>query len=764
MKEKIELLAPAGNKEALYAAVANGADAVYLAGTYFGARAFAGNFTAEGLVEAIEYAHERKVKVFVTTNTIVMEGEVERFLEYIGFLYRNDADAIIIQDIGMAHLVRRLYPELPVHASTQMTSLNSLDTLYLKELGFERVVYAREHSLDELETIKRKTGMESEAFVHGALCICYSGNCLFSAMTTGRSGNRGSCSQPCRMKYSLLKNNKVEQEGYLLSAKDLSCIKKSEPLLDSSVDSWKMEGRMKRSEYVATVVKHYRRLRDEGEILSDRDKAEMEGELGHIFQREYTHGYLLSADKKEIVNPKSPKNKGVPVAKLLYYDRKRRRIGLKLLDSLEVGDGLSTGEKVGRILKGRSILRSASAGEEVELDFVGEIEKGELIYKTYARSIMEEAVRSYEQKRFDLPLKMKLFLSVGEKAKLFLADEEGNSLTYEDDKVLEEARTSLPDFELVYAQMSKLGDTPYKLDRKDFEAEMEGRVFIGKSDLNRIRRTAVEELSKLRRKRYNRSMQEIEPQDFLKEIEALRKKEYSKKAEISVRCRTQEQLLAAKEEGVDRVYVDTAQLYKKAEELFEREKICYVLPDAVKEEDLDKVEKEMQAYGDSYMTNSLGLLWKYRDKKMVGDYLLNLSNRYSLHFLEAQRLTPSLEWIYSSRFEQLDEVIDKEKVEIPAYLTPMFMIMEYPLFDKNAKSGRDILELKDMKGNRTPVVRDELGKTKIFSYEVKELEQDVQILYQMGYRHYRLEFLKEGKDETRKVIRRYRSYLKEVER
>lgn len=764
MKQKIELLAPAGNKEALYAAVANGADAVYLAGNYFGARAFAGNFTKEELIKAIEYAHERKVKVFVTTNTIVMDEEIEKFLEYIGFLYRNDADAIIIQDIGMAHLVRSLYPDLPIHASTQMTSLNSLDTLYLKELGFERVVYAREHSLDELRTIKQKTGMESEAFVHGALCICYSGNCLFSAMTTGRSGNRGSCSQPCRMKYNLLRNNKIEQEGYLLSAKDLSSIKKSQVLLDSSVDSWKMEGRMKRSEYVATVVKHYRRLRDEGEILSDRDRTKMEGELRHIFQREYTDGYLLSADKREIVNPKSPKNKGVPVAKLLYYNRKRKRIGLKLLDNLEVGDGLSTGEKVGRILKGNSILTSASAGEEVELDFVGEIEKGELIYKTYAKSIMEEALRSYEQKRFDFPLKMKLFLSVGKRAKLFLEDEEGHSLTCEDDKILEEARNSPPDFELVYIQMSKLGDTPYKLERDDFELELEGRVFVGKSDLNRLRRTAVEELSKLRRKRYDRSVREVRSKEFLEDIGGLRLEEDSKQARISVRCRTQEQLLAAKEEGVDRVYVDTPKLYERAGELFERERIYYVLPDAVKEADLSEVERQMEVYGDNYMTNSLGFLWKYRDKKMVGDYLLNLSNKYSLHFLEAEYLTPSLEWIYSSQFEQLDEVMDKQKVEIPAYLTPMFMIMEYPLFDKNVKGRNDTLELEDMKGNRTAVVRDELGKTKIFSYEVKELAHDVKTLYRMGYRNYRLEFFNEKRDEALRVIRRYRSYLKEVER
>lgn len=764
MERKIELLAPAGNMEALYAAVANGADAVYLAGNHFGARAFAGNFTREELIEAIKYAHERKVKVFVTTNTIVMEAEVERFLEYIGFLYRNDADAIIIQDIGMAHLVQSLYPDLPVHASTQMTSLNSLDTLYLKELGFERIVYAREHSLEELQRIRQKTGMESEAFVHGALCICYSGNCLFGAMTTGRSGNRGSCSQPCRMKYNLLRNNKIEQEGYLLSAKDLSSIKKSQALLDSSVDSWKMEGRMKRSEYVATVVKHYKCLRDESENLSDKDRADMERELGHIFQREYTDGYLFSTDKTEIVNPKSPKNKGVPVAKLLYYDRKRKRIGLKLLDRLEVGDGLSTGEKVGRILKGRAILSSASAGEEVELDFVGDLKKGELIYKTYAKSIMEEAVRSYEQKYFDFPLKMKLFLSVGEKAKLFLADEEGNSLTYEDDKRLEEARTSVLDSELVYAQMSKLGDTPYKLERADFETEIVGRVFIGKSDLNRLRRVAVEKLSKLRRKRYDRSIHEIDAKVLLEEIETLRKKEYPQQATISVRCRTPEQLSAAKEEGIDRVYVDSAQLYEKAGKFFESEKIFYVLPDVVKEDDLDEVEKQIENYGTNYMTNSLGFLWKYRDKKMVGDYLLNLSNRYSLHFLEAQRLTPSLEWIYSSRFEQLDGVMDKDRVEIPAYLTPMFMIMEYPLFDKNAKSGSDTLELQDMKGNRTPVVRDELGKTKIFSYERKELKQDVKILYRMGYRHYRLEFFKEDRDEAVRIIRRYRNYLKEVEK
>lgn len=764
MKQAIEILAPAGNKEALRAAVSNGANAVYLAGNYFGARAFAGNFTKEELIGAIQYAHERNVKVFITTNTIVMDAEVEKFLHYVGFLYENDADAIIIQDIGMAHLVRELYPDLPLHASTQMTSVNSSDSLYLKKLGFERVVYARENSLQELEEIKLKTQMESEAFVHGALCICYSGNCLFSAMTTERSGNRGSCSQPCRMKYHLLKNNKISEEGYLLSAKDLSSIRRIETLLDSSIDSWKIEGRMKRSEYVATVVNHYRTLKEGTAPYSQREKSEMENEIRHIFQREYTDGYLLSAEKESVVNPQSPKNKGVLSAKVLYCDKKRKRIGLFLLDDIEVGDGLSTGEKVGRILKGSRIVSSAKKGEKIELDYVGSISQGEEIYKTYAKKIMEKAICSFEQERFSFPLTMSLNLEVGKKAKLILKDEEGREVDYEDEKELEEAKSVSLDFDLAYRQMSKLGDTPYVLAQEDFSLNQVGNVFISKSDLNRIRRNAVSMLAQKRQKRYQR--REID-KEFIKQT--IEERRYSSDfgkgaAAFYVRCRTKEQLDACRCEGIDAVYVDTRELWEYATALFDKSKVYYVLPDVVTERDLKYVHEIVTHLGDHFVTNSLGLLYEYRDKNIVGDYLLNLANRYSLDRLQAKRLTPSLEWIYSKYFEDLDSVLNKERVEIPVYLTPMLMIMEYPLASKHLSKKEDTLFLVDMEGNRLPVMKDDLGKTKLFSYEKKELHSDIKTLYLMGYRNFRLEFLSEDRSGTEKVIQDYRNYLKEVER
>lgn len=171
MKKNIEILAPAGTMESLYAAVSNGANAIYLGGKTFGARAYAGNFDEQELKQAIAYAHERNVKIYVTTNILVMDSEVTDFLEYVSFLYQNDVDALIIQDIGMVHLLRNIFPNMPLHSSTQMTVINSLDTLYVKKLGIERMVYARENSVEELKEIQQKTGMESETFVHGALCI-----------------------------------------------------------------------------------------------------------------------------------------------------------------------------------------------------------------------------------------------------------------------------------------------------------------------------------------------------------------------------------------------------------------------------------------------------------------------------------------------------------------------------------------------------------------------------------------------------------------
>jgi putative protease len=313
----IELLAPAGSKEAFYAAVNNGADAVYLGGKIFNARQFANNFSNEDLKEIIAYAHFHGVKVYITVNTLIADTEIKDLLEYLVFLRNSGVDAIITQDLGVAKLVKEYIPDLELHASTQMTIHNSPGVQFLKEQGFKRVVLSRECSLEDIKNIHKEDKTELEVFIHGALCICYSGQCYMSSMIGGRSGNRGKCAQPCRLGYELMNDQgqKLTDESFgkhLLSPKDLNTSEFLIELLEAGVTSLKIEGRMKRPEYVATVVRIYRQILDqyyahEPISLTDENKRD----LKQIFNRDFTSGYFIKNQGADLMSYKKPNNRGI---------------------------------------------------------------------------------------------------------------------------------------------------------------------------------------------------------------------------------------------------------------------------------------------------------------------------------------------------------------------------------------------------------------------------------------------------------------------
>ena len=261
MKRKIEILSPAGSYESMKAAIAAGADAVYIGGSRFGARAYADNLTEEQLLEAIDYVHLHGRKIYLTVNTLLKEKELrESFYEYLRPYYERGLDAVIVQDIGVLQFVKEHFPDLPIHASTQMTITNALGARFLEEQGVERVVTARELQLEEIKNIREKTDVEIESFVHGALCYCYSGQCLYSSMLGGRSGNRGQCAQPCRLPYKV---NGSKESSYVLSLKDICTLEYIPELVEAGIDSFKIEGRMKKPEYVALVTAMYRKYTDQ---------------------------------------------------------------------------------------------------------------------------------------------------------------------------------------------------------------------------------------------------------------------------------------------------------------------------------------------------------------------------------------------------------------------------------------------------------------------------------------------------------------------
>ena len=300
-----ELLSPAGNFEALIAAVQNGADAVYLGGTAFSARAGAGNFDNDSLIEAVKYCHVRGVKVFVTLNTLIKQTEFDKAAEFAHFLHQAGVDAIIVQDVGLAAYILECVPDIALHGSTQMTVHNIEGAKKLEKLGFKRVVLARELSYEQISQIKKSTNIELEIFVHGAICCSYSGQCLFSSFLGGRSGNRGRCAQPCRLLYELQKDEKSIKKGYLLSPKDMCLLSYMEEIKKLGIDSLKIEGRLKRPEYVATVTKIYRKYLDNPKKLHKDDVDEL---LNAFNRSGFTDSYFTANTGANMMSFNSPSN------------------------------------------------------------------------------------------------------------------------------------------------------------------------------------------------------------------------------------------------------------------------------------------------------------------------------------------------------------------------------------------------------------------------------------------------------------------------
>ncbi len=320
INKDIELLAPVGGMESLYAAVENGCNAVYLGGKLFSARQYANNFDLEELKEAVEYAHLRDVKIYVTVNILMDNGEMKEALDFIKYLYEIDIDGIIVQDLGLIYLVNKLFPDLELHGSTQMTINNLPGAIFLEKLGLKRVVLSREVPIDEIKSIKEKSNIELEAFIHGALCVSYSGQCLMSSMIGGRSGNRGACAQPCRLAYSIIDYStgdilsKEWDKKYLISPKDLNTIDYIEDIINSGIISLKIEGRMKSPEYVATIVKNYRKALDIG---SDKITKKDKEDILQIFNRGFTKGMMLGDFSRAFISSERPDNRGVPRDELL---------------------------------------------------------------------------------------------------------------------------------------------------------------------------------------------------------------------------------------------------------------------------------------------------------------------------------------------------------------------------------------------------------------------------------------------------------------
>lgn len=464
----MELLAPAGDRESLVAAVQNGADAVYLGARGFNARKNADNFGDEGLSDAVRYCHARGVKVYVTLNTMAREDEMEALEGTISEIYLAGADAAIVQDLGVAEAVRRIAPEMELHASTQMSVHNFQGVDFLAKRGFSRVVLAREMEFSEIAVCAGR-GVALEAFGHGALCVSCSGQCLFSSMIGGRSGNRGMCAQPCRMLYHL-----GGREGYLLSTRDLMTVESLSDYRAAGVESLKIEGRMRRPEYVAVTTRIYRRALDGREITPRDIEA-----LGQIFNRGgFTRGYAPGLEERTLMYHLKPNNAGVRVG------RCDRRGEVILEADVERGDALVLREDA-------PVKLSGQAGAKLPCP---EARKGDVLTRLVSDKQMRDARDSYQKENRFSRLGAKLVLAVGKPATLAVSD--GRNAAEARGATVERAVKSPADRARLIEQIKKTGGTPYVID--DVEVAMDADAFLPLSEVNALRRDALDKLTDMR--------------------------------------------------------------------------------------------------------------------------------------------------------------------------------------------------------------------------------------------------------------------------
>ena len=485
----MELLSPAGNRDALVAAVNCGADAVYLGYTAFGARSYAGNFNAQELREAIEYAHERGKSIYVTVNTLVKQCEIDDLCDVLELLCDCHADAAIVQDMGVVRIVQERFPQLTLHASTQMTIHNTQGARLMKDMGVQRVVPARECSLAELRNMA-DVGVEIEAFAHGALCVGVSGQCLFSSMIGGRSGNRGRCAQPCRLPYQLDDGT----SGYLLSTRDLMLIDRIPELRDAGVYSYKLEGRMKRPEYVGVITRAYREALDaaQAHVPYHPSEATLKA-LKQVFNRGgFTEGYAMGKSNAALMSWERPNHWGVPIGKITSLRGQLAKV--TLIDDLHDGDGLQ--------VRGRTDIDLTYAGNEIDRGQEATVripaagaKAGDAVYRLTDALQMQEIRQAMTGEHIRIPLEGVFTAIPGSLPQLELHDREGHAVCAQGEQPVDAARQRALTEEYIAKQIGKTGGTPYVIEKLDIRSE---NAFMAAGLINSLRRDALEAMKQAR--------------------------------------------------------------------------------------------------------------------------------------------------------------------------------------------------------------------------------------------------------------------------
>lgn len=758
--KKIELLAPAGTIESLYGAVNGGADAVYLGGSKFSARAYASNFDEENMIKAVDYCHIYGVKIYVTVNTLLKEEELGEALEYAIFLYKIGVDGLIIQDVGLAKLIRSELPDFELHASTQMTVHNFEGAKLLQDMGFKRIVLSRELSLDEIRYISNNLDIETEIFIHGALCICYSGQCLMSSLIGGRSGNRGRCAQPCRLPYSLIEEgSEKEERGYLLSPKDISVFNSIEDIVLSGATSLKIEGRMKRPEYVAGVVDTYRRAIDKVFTKDNTiDYALENKKLMQLFNREgFSRAYLYGNEGKDMMAYNFPKNTGLLLGKV------DKDFTIVLKEDISLKDGVRNGENgftVSKIIKGNKEVEKGYSGEKVKIH-PSNYKPGDILFKTSDVELLKSYEDFYETS-YRRKIKLSLNIDFKVNSPIIISTEIGGEKLQAEGEIVQKALKRPLDKNKIIENLTKTGDTPFQFEEIIFNNYDEG--FLPISSINEVRRILLDKvLSKIVNSYKRRTKRD---ESYIKKcISNIKEKEIP---EVLVFLTKKEQLKGALELEVKDIAINPFIRNNEIDmEDLKKENINIYLkvPNIIKGEFsfvCSFIEKNLP-YIKGIITANLGVIKKFKERvSIIGDYKLNVFNSESLNFYNdfIQGSCISVEL----NKKEIEKTFKKSiNSQILLYGKIEVMVSEYcPIGStfggKSKDSGCDNycnkkeFKLIDRMGEKFLTCTDKFCRSYIYNPVSLNLIPNINEINKMGINHYRLDFIDENYEEVVEVI------------
>jgi len=769
--DKIELLAPAGSMDSVTAAVQMGADAIYIGGSKFSARAYAFNFDNENIALAVDYCHIYGTRLYVTLNTLVKDNELKEIMEYVGFLYSVGVDALIVQDTGLIYLIRNNFPNFEIHASTQMTVHNGGGALFLKNMGFKRIVLSRELSLKEIDYISNTLKVETEVFVHGALCICYSGQCLMSSIIGGRSGNRGRCAQPCRLPYTLIdKNTSREHKAYLLSPKDICTLDNLKDIVATGTSSLKIEGRMKKPEYVSGVVEIYRRAIDNVYNSKIQKLDEDTKVLTQLFNREgFSKAYLYGNSGKDMMAYKVPKNSGIKIGKV------NADLSVTLLEKVALKDGImfnDDGFAISKITVNGVEVPSAIMGDRVLLKPT-KFKTGDFLYKISDVELMSELSKSYSD-AFGRKIELNLSIDFSVNKPLHISTSYMGKNFKAFGETVQAALNKPLDRDRIIKNLSKTGDTPFKINEVNFENFEDG--FVPMAALNSIRRELTQDIQNYLIGKYKRekitTQINYDKKHSLKEAKnnlELEDRKESNMPETLIYVSNEQQLSAVLEMGFDNIAINPfmrecnisfnkydVNIYLKVPNIIngEFESVCEFI-----ENNLGSIK--------GIITANLGIINRYNKKiSIIGDYKLNAFNSYAGDFYK-EFLTGTC---ISAELNQkeIKEMGSKSSLplQIMVYGKYELMVSEYCAIGSvfgNKSDNQTCVEkctsgcytLKDRMGEEFRINTDKYCRSYIYNNVPVNLISNMTEIVKNNISCFRLDFIHENYEETLEVLQNY---------